>query len=111
MNLDSVCMFVTATADRGVVGLNTRLHFRQKGSRVVAHYSGGAVTRGCLAGSVAGATLVFRYVQREASGELHAGRSFCDILRTDDGRLRVIERFRWTTREGEGTNVFDEVID
>jgi hypothetical protein len=32
-------------------------------------------------------------------------------VRTPEGRLRLLERFVWTTRPGRGTNVFDEVPD
>ena len=110
MNLDGLVMYVSSSAEQGVVGSDTRLHLVQKGSRVLARYRGGAVERGCLVGRVTGASLVFRYVQREASGELHAGRSVCELTRRDDGRVRLLEHFEWSTRDGGGTNVFDEVI-
>jgi len=109
MNLDGRLMYVSSTATRGVVGSDTRLSFVQRGSRVLGRYRGGSVKRGCLVGSVTGATLRFRYVQSEASGELHAGRSVCELLQREGGRIRVLEHFRWSTRDGEGTNVFDEV--
>jgi hypothetical protein len=102
-------MYVSGTADVGVVGSDTRLVFTQKGSRVFARYSGGAVTRGWLVGTLAGAELTFRYVQREASGEVHAGHSLCNVLERPEGRLRIVEHFQWHTREGRGTNVFDQV--
>lgn len=108
MNLDGLCMYVSATAERGVVGSDTQIRFTQRGSKVFGRYSGGAVTRGCLVGRLVGDDLAFRYVQRESSGELHAGRSVCDVVRTSNGAIRIIEHFRWTTREGAGTNVFDE---
>ena len=109
MNLDGRRMYVSSTAERGVVGTDTRLHFIQKGSRVLGRYSGGAIARGYLIGDLTGAELVFRYVQREASGDVHAGRSTCEVLLRDDGSLRIVEHFRWSTREGSGTNVFDEL--
>jgi hypothetical protein len=111
MNLHGRRMYVSATAERGVVGSDTHLLFRQRGSRVFARYGGGAVTRGCLIGRLAGNRLTFRYLQRETSGELHGGRSVCDVLETAAGTIRIVEHFTWTTREGGGTNVFDELID
>src|SRR5512145_2690009 len=101
-------MYVSATAALGVVGAGTDLRFVQRGSRVVGRYVGGTIDRGCLVGRVIGSTLVWHYVQRERSGELHAGQSVCDVIERVDGRVRVIERFRWQTRAGSGTNVFDE---
>ena len=108
LSLDGVEMYVSSTAAQGVVGAGTRLRFQQKGSRVLGRYAGGAVKRGCLVGRVSAGSLVFRYAQVEASGQVHAGRSACEIFRTTSGRLRVVERFVWTTRDGRGTNVFDE---
>ena len=109
MNLDGLRMYVSATAAVGVVSADTRLELLQKGPRVLGRYKGGNVQRGCLAGRLTGTELTFRYAQREASGEIHAGRSTCDVVRLNDRRLRILEHFTWTTRAGSGTNVFDEV--
>ncbi len=102
-------MRVSVTADRGVVGPGTRLRFIQRGSRVVGRYSGGAIARGCLAGTLSGSQLVFRYAQVEASGEIHGGRSVCQAERGPDRRIRIVEHFAWSTRPGTGTNVFEEI--
>lgn len=109
VNLDSVTMFVSSTANSGVVDARTRIAFRQHGLRVVGRYQGGRVRRGVLTGAVSGVVLTFRYLQVEVSGAIHGGRSTCDIARTTEGRLRIVERFEWTTGEGRGTNVFDEL--
>lgn len=108
MNLDGVRMYVSATGEQGVVSAETTLHFMQKGSAVFARYSGGRVERGCLVGTLAGSELTFRYAQREASGEIHSGRSVCDVIRRSDGRIQIVEHFAWTSRAGSGTNVFEE---
>jgi hypothetical protein len=111
MSLDGVRMYVSSTGDRGVVGAETTLRFVQKGSAVFARYSGGNVDRGCLVGRLAGSELAFRYAQREVSGDVHGGRSRCEVTRLTDGRLRIVEHFSWETRVGSGTNVFDEIPD
>ncbi len=108
INLDGLEMHVTSTAASGVVGPGTRLRFVQRGNRVVARYSGGAVARGWLAGRLTGSELVFRYAQREQSSAIHGGRSICQVERLGNGRTRIIEHFTWSTRNGSGTNVFDE---
>ena len=108
LSMQGVEMCVSSTAAQGVVGVGTRIRFQQKGSRVFGRYAGGRVRRGWLVGTLSQGALVFRYAQIEASGELHAGRSLCTVGRLAAGRLRVIEHFRWTTRVGRGTNVFDE---
>ena len=109
MNLDGLTLYVSATADIGVVGADTLLHFTQKGARVLARYSGGSIKRGYLVGEMSDASLSFRYTQLEASGEIHGGSSTCDLLTLPDGRARIVEHFTWRTREGSGENVFDQV--
>jgi hypothetical protein len=109
VSLDGIRMFVSSAASDGVVDAQTRVEFRQRGARVLGRYRGGRIRRGCLAGAFSGEVLRFRYVQAETSGEIHAGRSECELARTPEGRLRLLERFVWTTRPGRGTNVFDEV--
>jgi hypothetical protein len=109
MNLDRVVMHVSSTAEQGVVGAGTRLRFTQKGARVLGRYSGGAISRGCLVGTLSGPQLVFRYTQVEASGEIHGGRSVCEVERRPDHRIRIVEHFAWRTRAGRGTNVFEEI--
>ena len=109
MDLDGLTMQVGATAANGVVGSGTLLHFTQKGSRVLARYSGGSIKRGCLVGELVAGKLHFRYTQLEGSGEFHGGNSVCDLSTLPDGRTRIVEHFTWRTREGSGDNVFDEV--
>jgi len=109
MNLDRIVMYVSSTADQGVVGAGTRLRFTQNGSRVLGRYSGGAISRGFLVGTLSGSQLVFRYAQVEASGEIHAGRSICEVGYRSDRRIRIVEHFAWRTRPGSGTNVFEEI--
>lgn len=110
MNLDGIRMHVSATAEQGVVSSETRIHFIQKGPRVLGRYRGGRIGRGYLIGRLTGSELTFRYAQREESGEIHGGRSVCDVDRTVDGRIRIVEHFTWRTRAGSGTNVFEEIV-
>jgi hypothetical protein len=109
VNLDQIVMYVSSTAENGVVDTSTRLRFIQKGSRAMARYSGGAISQGCLVGTLSKSQLVFRYTQVETSGEIHGGTSVCDIERRSNHRIRIVEHFTWRTRPGSGTNVFEEV--
>lgn len=109
MNLDGRVMSVSTTASQGVVDSSTLLRLRQNGDRIFGRYGGGSVRRGYLVGEIEGHRLAFRYAQVEDSGEIHGGSSVCDVLCLADGRARILEHFAWRTREGSGTNVFDEV--
>lgn len=106
--LDGRVMHVSSTAANGVVDTTTRMWFRQRGDRVWATYAGGRVRRGALIGRRDGDRLCIRYAQTEAGGDVHGGRSCCDLLQLLDGRVRIIEHFQWSTRSGDGVNVFDE---
>jgi len=108
-NLDGLTMFVSSTAEDGVVSCETHLHFVQRGWRVAGRYAGGRVARGCLVGRWVGDALHFRYAQREDGRTIHAGHSECHVRELPDGRLRLIEQFAWDTRPGSGVNVFDEL--
>ncbi len=33
----------------------------------------------------------------------------CEISKTNDGRIGLLEHFQWESREGTGTNVFEEI--
>ena len=111
MNLDHTQFRVSSTADSGVVSSETRLALEQRGIKVLGRYSGGSILRGYLVGTLTGTVLQFRFTQREVAGQIHGGRSVCELERLPDGRLRLHEHFTWTTRVGAGTNTFDQVAD
>jgi hypothetical protein len=93
----------------GVVSAETAFTFEQTANVVSARYRGGEVVDGYLIGHLSGERLHFRYVQADKNGALDAGVSDCDLERLADGRLRLVEHFQWITREGRGTNVFEEI--
>lgn len=109
MGLHGTVFKVSATADLGVVSSDTSLAFTQRGDRVLGRYHGGSIRRGLLVGELAGGVFGFRYAQVENDGHVHGGQSICDLESLPDGRLRLHEHFTWETREGAGTNVFDQV--
>jgi len=109
MNLGGLTFYVCATASVGVVSAETRLRLFQRGSRIFGRYEGGSILRGCLVGEVSGAMLTFRYAQRERNGGIHGGRSNCVLEVLRDGRIRINEHFTWLSREGTGTNIFEQV--
>lgn len=108
-SFDGLRMRAVQTAGAGEVDRDTLFSFAQSGSTVSAHYTGGAVELGYLVGSVATGHLLFRYCQVDRGGEVHGGRSVCEVTRHTDGRLRLLEHFHWESREGNGTNVLEEV--
>jgi hypothetical protein len=110
-SLDGIRMRVVETAANGVVGVDTVFVFQQRGSVVTAHYAGGRIVTGFLAGVWEGALLPFRYVQIADGGRLDSGRSVARVIKLPDGRLRLEEQFQWESKPGAGTNIFEEIAD
>ena len=108
-SLDGVRMAGAATDSSGVVSGETIFTFEQTGDVVSARYRGGDIIDGYLIGQLSGANLHFRYVQADGSGALDAGVSNGELERLSDGRLRLVEHFQWITRQGSGTNVFEQI--
>lgn len=90
---------------------DTVFHYHQDGNIVKSEYSGGNVRYGHLIGIVdENGNIDMRYHQVNMRGELMTGlcRSIPEIL--PDGRIRLHERWRWTSGDGsEGTSVLEEI--
>ncbi len=78
VNIHGRTMYVSGTADAGVVSADRRIRFIQKGSRVMGRYSGGAVTRGCLIGHLR--TMERSHLAARASVRAHRRR--CPLTST-----------------------------
>ncbi len=99
------------TAANGEVGDGTVFHYRQRGAVVWASYHGGHVERGTLVATAsAEGALDMRYAHVNRAGELMTGtcQSTPEVL--PDGRLRLHERWQWTSGDqSAGTSVIEEV--
>ncbi|MCB9845112.1 MAG: hypothetical protein H6811_03885 [Phycisphaeraceae bacterium] len=108
-NLDGLRANAPVTAPGGVINADTIFEFHQADNRVEATYTGGRIVRGFLVGVITNDTLEFRYCQAHTDGRIDGGASTCSLERTDDGRIRIIERFEWESRGGSGTNVIEQL--
>lgn len=99
------------TAANGEVGGETLFEYRQTGAVVWATYAGGAVQMGTLVAAVdAAGCLDMRYAHVNVAGALMTGtcQSTPEVLA--DGRLRLHERWQWTSGDhSAGTSVVEEV--
>ena len=111
LSLDGIKMRVVTTAPNGVVGADTVFVFQQHERVVTAHYSGGRIVAGFLAGVWDGERLPFRYVQIADGETLDSGRSVARVTKLPDGRLRLEEQFQWESKPGTGTNIFEQIAD
>ena len=109
ISLNGVRMRVVSTDEGGEVNAETLFEFTQNCSLVSACYSGGKVQLGYLVGTISVKKLCFRYAQVDISGRLDGGYSTCEIWKTADGKLRLAEHFKWDSRKGSGTNIYEEI--
>jgi hypothetical protein len=97
----------------GEVDGETLFHYRQREELVWATYEGGGIRWGTLVATVdESGNLDMRYAHVNEAGELMTGvcRSKPEVL--PDGRLRLHERWRWTSGDGgEGRSVLEEVAE
>jgi len=109
INLDGLRMNAAETDGNGVIGVDTIFHFHQEGANVHAEYSGGRISKGYLVGIVQGSKFEFRYCQLETDGTLNGGHSHCDLVRSEDSLVQIIEHFEWESRPGGGRNVIQQL--
>lgn len=97
----------------GEVSSETIFHYHQEGEMVWAEYSGGEIVRGSLVARCdAGGNLDMRYQHLNRAGELMTGecRSKPEIL--PDGRLRLYEKWKWTSGDlSPGESIIEEVAE
>jgi hypothetical protein len=102
---------ITNTAN-GEVGDETLFQYQQKGKVVWAEYSGGAIVKGFLIAEILeNNTLDMRYEHINQAGELMTGvcHSTPEILA--DGRLRLHEKWQWTSGDlSSGESIIEEII-
>lgn len=101
----------TANSASGEVSGETVFEYHQHGSVVWATYRGGDVLFGTLVATVdEDGLLDMRYQHVNAQGDLMTGicHTTPDLL--PDGRLRLRERWRWTSGDrSEGTSTLEEI--
>jgi hypothetical protein len=100
-----------SNSDSGEVSGETRFYYHQSGNVVWAEYSGGEIVRGSLiAIAEADGALTMRYQHLNSSGELMTGKCRSRPERLSDGRLRLHERWQWTSGDrSSGESILEEI--
>lgn len=101
---------VTNTPNGEVSG-DTLFHYHQQGNVVWADYGGGAIVKGFLIAVVQpDNTLDMRYEHVNTQGELMTGRCQSTPEHLPDGRIRLHERWQWTSGdESSGESIVEEI--
>lgn len=102
-----------ANSGTGEVGSETIFQYSQEGKIVWASYKGGEIVFGSLIAKCdAESNLDMRYQHINTKGELMTGicRSTPELL--PDGRIRLHERWQWTSGDlSRGESAIEEIID
>lgn len=110
-NYNNRCFRPLENSATGEVGGDTVFHYHQSGNIVTADYSGGEIVSGHLIAICdAEGNLDMRYHHINTNGELMTGvcRSTPEAL--TDGRIRLHEKWQWTSGDmSSGTSVLEEI--
>jgi len=112
INYDGKTFASVQNSETGEVGADTIFHYHQQDDLVWAEYAGGAVRFGSLIAKVAdGDCLEMRYQHLNEQGELMTGKCFSTPEILADGRIRLFEKWQWTSGDcSEGASIIEEII-
>lgn len=99
------------TSETGEVSSETVFHYHQKDMLVWAEYYGGEIIFGNLIAKVVeNDCLDMRYQHLNKSGELMTGKCFSTPEILDDGRIRLYEKWKWTSGDfSAGESIVEEI--
>ena len=111
INYDDKKFASIENSETGEVSGETVFHYRQKGDLVWAEYAGGAIVFGTLIAKVLeNDWLEMRYQHLNKSGDLMTGRCFSTPEILSDGRIRLFEKWQWTSGDlSAGESIIEEL--
>ncbi len=113
INYDGRVFSSVGNSETGEVSAETVFQYHQSNDLIWAEYNGGAIVFGSLLAKVdKDGVLDMRYQHLNRQGNLMTGvcRSTPEIL--PDGRIRLFEKWQWTSGDfSEGESVIEEIRD
>jgi hypothetical protein len=112
INYDNRTFRSVSSSENGNVSNETVFEYQQAGDLVSATYTGGDIEFGHLIGIVdASGSIDIRYHHLNMLGQLMTGICFSTPQVMDDGRIRLYEKWKWTSGdESEGESILEEVL-
>jgi hypothetical protein len=110
INYDNRVFKSVQNSATGEVSGETLFNYHQKDDLVWAEYSGGAIRFGNLIAKVLeDNSLEMRYQHLNEKGELMTGKCFSTPEILPDGRIRLYEKWQWTSGDfSSGESVIEE---
>lgn len=95
----------------GTVSDATTFTYYQEGDVIWADYSGGDILKGHLIGTVdANGHLTFVYHHLNQKKEIQTGKCFSTPEILPDGRIRLVEKWQWTSGDqSKGESIIEEI--
>jgi hypothetical protein len=112
INYDGRTFASVRNSETGEVGADTVFHYHQNENIVWAEYSGGDIVRGQLI-AVCGdnGALDMRYQHVNKLGELMTGICTSTPETLPDGRIRLYEKWQWTSGDrSSGESIIEEIF-
>lgn len=100
-----------SNSENGETSSKTIFHYQQKGNIVTAEYFGGKIKYGHLIATVdQKGCLEMRYHQINENGDLMTGKCLSTPEILPDGRIRLHEKWQWTSGDfSEGESIIEEI--
>lgn len=102
-----------SNSENGEVDAETIFEYKQSGTILTCRYSGKVIIEGHLLGIVdEDGKIEMRYHQINRAGQLMAGKCHSIPEQLPDGRIRLHEKWQWTSGdESYGESVLEEIKD
>jgi hypothetical protein len=110
INYDGKVFSSVKNSETGEVSAETVFHYHQSGDLVWAEYKGGEIVFGSLiAKADENGSLDMRYQHLNEQGELMTGVCFSKPEILSDGRIRLFEKWQWTSGNfSKGESIIEE---
>lgn len=111
MNYNDKCFRPVSTSENSEISDQTVFHYKQEGNILTCAYSGGNIEKGHLIGLVdENGNIDMRYHQVNHKGEIMTGICKSKPERMENGKLRLLESWQWTSGNGsKGFSVIEEI--
>ena len=111
MNYHNKKFKAVSNSENSEVSTDMIFHYKQSGHILTCEYSGGEILQGHLTGLVDNEGIIeMRYHQVNRKGELMTGVCRSEPEMTENGKIRLIENWQWTSGDrSKGHSILEEI--
>ncbi|MFT5674041.1 MAG: hypothetical protein ACI9JT_002697 [Polaribacter sp.] len=111
MNYNNKKFRVFENSENGETTTETIFEYKQNGNILTSNYNGGQIISGHLIGLVDdNGRIEMRYHQVNTNGELMTGICFSEPELTDNGKIKLYEKWEWTSgNKSNGKSILIEL--